>query len=104
MIRKRRGRGEGAVFQRGDGRWTASLSLGYDSRGKRKRRVVYGKSKQGVQEKLRSLYNQADTPRELEQLTIEGYLQKWLSWSSRPLNTVHLSPTNTTWKIISCLT
>jgi integrase len=76
--RKRRGRGEGGVYQRADGRWTASLSLGLDQRGKRKRRVVYGESKADVQAKLRALYNKADAPRELERLTVEQYLAKWL--------------------------
>lgn len=78
MTRKRRGRSEGAVYQRADGRWIGSVSLGYDSGGKRKRRVVYGKNKQDVQVKLRELFNMADTPRELNRLTVEVYLTKWL--------------------------
>jgi len=53
MARKRRGRGEGAVFQRADGMWTCSLSLGYDEHGKRKRRTFYRATKSEVQQKLR---------------------------------------------------
>src|SRR5438128_12137394 len=53
MPRSRRGRGEGSIYQRGDGIWTTSISLGYDGNGKRLRRVLYGDSKAEVQQKLR---------------------------------------------------
>ena len=44
--RARRGRGEASIFQReSDGRWVASLSLGFDADGKRKRKTVYGSTK-----------------------------------------------------------
>lgn len=55
MARKRRGRGEGGVYQRADGRWTAAVSLGFGQDGKRRRRVVYGRTKQEVLEKLREV-------------------------------------------------
>jgi integrase len=78
--RKRRGRGEGGIYQRGDGPWCASLSLGYDGNGKRKRRTVYGDTKQEVQEKLRKL--QADAAGgmlcEVRQVTVRQYLERWL--------------------------
>jgi integrase len=53
--RKRRGRGEGGIYQFPDGRWSANLSLGYDSNGKRRRKVVYGDTKQEVVDKLKAL-------------------------------------------------
>lgn len=52
MARKRRGRREGGIYQRADGLWVASVSLGYSPTGKRRRKVVYGKTKAEVQEKL----------------------------------------------------
>lgn len=55
MARKRRGRGEGGVFQRADGRWTAEVSLGYDERGRRRRKTLYGKTKAEVMAKLGEL-------------------------------------------------
>jgi integrase len=55
MARKRRGRGEGGLFQRADGQWTGSVSLGYAEDGKRRRKVVYGATKQEVREKLHKL-------------------------------------------------
>ena len=53
--RARRGRSEGSIFQRGDGLWVATVSLGYNGAGKRQRRTVYGTTKREVQEKLDEL-------------------------------------------------
>lgn len=80
MTRRRRGRGEGAIFQRADGLWTASLSLGYNHNGKRIRRVVYGESKQEVQEKLRHLQTDASLGRltDADKPTLSDYLSRWL--------------------------
>src|SRR3954468_9564648 len=55
MPRKRRGRGEGSIYQEADGRWTASVSFGYDGKGKRRRRKVRGKTKGEVQARLAAL-------------------------------------------------
>src|SRR5262249_53804000 len=56
----RRGRGEGSIQQLEDGRWKAWLSLGKTAVGKRRRKAVYGKTKQEVQKKLRELLGQRD--------------------------------------------
>ncbi|MBL8794302.1 MAG: tyrosine-type recombinase/integrase family protein, partial [Planctomycetia bacterium] len=81
MQRKRRGRSEGSIYQRADGVWTASISLGYDDVGKRKRRVVYGESKREVQEKLRDLQNNAADGQlpEVGKLTVGQHLRSWLA-------------------------
>jgi integrase len=78
--RSRRGRGEGAVYQRGDGLWTASVSLGYDGDGKRKRRTVYDKTKAEVAKKLRKLQTSVDAGRvpETSALTLGQFLDLWL--------------------------
>lgn len=55
MARKRRGRGEGGIQLRQDGRFEGRISLGYNGAGKRIRKTVYGKSKAEVQKKLRDL-------------------------------------------------
>lgn len=39
---KRRGNGEGSIYRRSDGKWCATLAVGYDQNGKRKRRYLYG--------------------------------------------------------------
>jgi integrase len=78
--RARRGRGEGAIYQRGDGLWTACVSLGYDGDGKRQRRVVYGATKQEVQTKLNKLQRDgAGVLGEADKLTVGQYLDRWLT-------------------------
>jgi integrase len=81
MARKRRGRGEGAIFQREDnGLWVSTISLGYDGNGKRRRRTLYGKTKDEVQKKLRKLQDETDRGRipEASRLTVGQFLDNWL--------------------------
>src|SRR5262249_53402977 len=82
MSRKRRGRGEGGIFQRKkDGLWVATASLGYrivDGRRKRKRRTFYGRTKREVQDKLRKQYDTPDIAVETQRLTVETYRARWL--------------------------
>jgi integrase len=54
----RRPRGEGSVYRRADGRWVASLDLGFTPGGKRRRKVLYGRTQPEVREKLRKARNQ----------------------------------------------
>lgn len=91
MARRRRGRGEGAIYQRADGLWAGSCSLGYDDHGKRKRRVVYGATKQEVQEKLRQLQTDHALGRltDADKFTVADYLTLWLEQTAR----VKVSPT-----------
>jgi integrase len=49
---RRRGRGEGGLRQKTDGRWEASIDLGYVG-GKRCRKFVYGRTKADALDKLR---------------------------------------------------
>jgi integrase len=79
-MRKRRGRGEGAIFQRGDGIWTASLRLGYDGT-KARRRTVYGKTKSEVQEKLLNLQQQRGLIQHLDskRITFGEFADRWLN-------------------------
>jgi hypothetical protein len=50
---KRRGHGEGGIYQReSDGKWCASVDLGFVN-GKRRRKVVYGKTRKEVADKLK---------------------------------------------------
>jgi integrase len=50
MARKRNA-GEGSIFERSDGRWSAQLNLGRES-GKRRRRYIYGATAAEVQDAL----------------------------------------------------
>lgn len=86
MARKRRGRDEGSVFQRSDGRWVARLSLGYGTNGRRKQRTVYGATKKEVQEKLLKLQGQkaTGTISDPSRQTVSEYLDSWIENDVRP--------------------
>lgn len=77
---KRRGHGEGSIHQRADGRWVATVELGYVN-GKRKRKYVYGETRREVSEELSKL---RQAIREGRMAAVDGkmnlatYLDKWL--------------------------
>jgi integrase len=54
MSRRRRGPGDGTIYQRANGLWCAQLSFTLPT-GKRVRRTVYGRTRAEVQRKLRDL-------------------------------------------------
>lgn len=56
---KRRGHGEGSIYQRKDGRWAGVLDLGWVA-GRRDRRYVYAKTRREVAGKLRELQKLVD--------------------------------------------
>ena len=86
MSTKRRGRGEGAIFQRADGVWCATITIGYDAVGKRRRRTVYGPTKEEVRKQLTELHTQAlhGGVSQPTQLTVAQYLTRWLEDVARP--------------------
>ena len=101
--RARRGRGEASIFQReSDGRWVASLSLGFDADGKRKRKTVYGSTKKQVQDELRKIQIQAATGSipQAGMMTVAALLDDWLDamksawavWDSRIPPSAHPKP------------
>jgi len=76
----KRGHGEGTIYHRSDGRWSATLRLEYG-----RRKVLYGRTRAEVQTKLRQLQ------RDREQGVIVGapsvsvanYLARWLDEAAR---------------------
>ena len=80
----KRAHGEGTISKRPDGTWEGKVSLGYDNEGKRKRKTVYGRTRQEVKGKLDSLKRQitngtfSDT-----KLTVKDYLEQWVTEKSR---------------------
>lgn len=54
----RRGNREGSIYKRKDGLWCGAVSLGYDPQGKLIRKVIYGKTRQEVSEKIAKLLNE----------------------------------------------
>jgi integrase len=78
--RTRRGRSEGSVYRRGDGRWCGVVSLGVHG-GKRIRRVVYGADKSEALGKLRDLQLRTDSGQlpDSAAVTVEVWLNRWLA-------------------------
>ncbi len=77
---KRRGNGEGAIYQReSDGKWVATVDLGWVN-GKRKRKVVYGKTRKEVGDKLKALHHDQTSGVNLtsHQQTVKQFLEHWL--------------------------
>jgi integrase len=89
MARKRRGRGEGSVFEREDGQWVGSISLGYVESGKRKRKTVYGATKQEVMDKLDKLRGDARVGNlpDAGGMTVGQLLDRWLQSSKSKTET-----------------
>jgi integrase len=81
----KRGHGEGNIRKRPDGRWEARVTVGVDSRGRQRRRSVYGNSRAEVAEEL----TRAQTDRiegiliEPRTLRLGKYLETWLEAVSR---------------------
>jgi integrase len=91
MSRKRRGRGEGSIFQRSDGLWVGTVSLGFGADKKRRRKTVYGATKKEVTDallKLRVEYAVGEMA-DPQSMTMEGWLTQWLECTAR----VKTSPT-----------
>lgn len=84
----KRAHGEGTISKRPDGTWEGKVSLGYDGEGRRKRKTVYGRTRQEVKGKLDELKRQiaggtfTDT-----KLTVKDYLEEWLKEKAH-----HLKP------------
>lgn len=76
--RVRRHRGEGALYQRADGRWVAAIDLGLVA-GKRVRRTVTGPTKQAVQTKRNELRRKLDLGVLPAKTTTGEWLEHWMT-------------------------
>ena len=83
---KRRGNGEGTLYQRPDGRWVGTVTIGRDAVGKLLRRTVYGKTKGEANEKMIRLQsNKLDgTLASSLKTTVAAFLTTWLDNTARP--------------------
>ena len=82
----RRGRGEGSVTRRADGRWMARVDLGWQD-GKRCRKTLYGRTKREVQGKLREAVQRLEhglrpVP---EQESVGAFMRRWLEFKQGQL-------------------
>jgi site-specific recombinase XerD len=79
MSPRRRGHGEGSIYRRPDGRWAATIDLGWHG-GKRRRKFLYGKTRAEVARKLATSL-QAHRDGQVfgdERTTVEQFLSAWL--------------------------
>ncbi len=76
----RRANGEGSVYKRGDGIWTASLTY-RDEQGQSKRRVVYGRSQAEARAKMKEARQRLDdgAPVKDTAMTLAVWLDEWIS-------------------------
>lgn len=74
MVRKRRGKGEGSIYRRADGRWVGQFEVNG------KRRYVSGKSRAEVAKRLTKAIAERDAGIifDAEGLTVGEYLARWL--------------------------
>ena len=103
MPRSRRGRGEGGVYQReSDGLWVATVSLGYDEHGKRRRLTAYGATKKEALDKLDEKKGRAKQGivADADRLTMKDFLNRWLGLV-KPKVAPHL--VNRSLKLIGCV-
>lgn len=78
----KRGANEGSIYKRADGRWAATINLGWQD-GKRKRKTFYAKTRREVQEQLTKALSehQKALPIMSERLTTGQFLDSWLAES-----------------------
>ena len=91
---KRRGSGEGSIYQVADGRWRAEVSCGYKMDGKPKRKILYGATRLEVSEALKRTLTQQQQGMNVapQRLTVAQCLTDWLE------NTVRLKNRETTYR------
>jgi integrase len=79
MNTRRRGKGEGSITKRPDGRWVARVDLGWQG-GKRRRKAVYGRTRREVADKLPKVLRdvQQGAPLPDERQTVAQFLTRWL--------------------------
>jgi integrase len=78
MARKKRGNGEGTIYRRKNGGWATQYTV-YTAKG-RKRKTIYGKTRQEVAAKLAKALSDRDsgTVYEVTKVTVGEYLDSWL--------------------------
>jgi len=82
MAGKRRGRGDGTVYQRPDGYWVGQIDLGWltdrDGKRKRKRKSVTGPTRKDVLAKMRTARRELEAGVLADDMTVERWLNYWL--------------------------
>jgi Arm DNA-binding domain len=80
---KRRSRGEGGLhFDSRSQRWIATVTVGYDGRGKRRNRTASGKTKTEAKEKLKEMLRDLDDGLGIapHSYTVANAVEDWLTY------------------------
>ena len=85
MAKRKRGANEGSIYRMQDGRWRAAISVGWKN-GKRVRKVLTGKTRRDVSERLTGLLRsqQLGLPVAPEKQTVGQFLARWLEDIAKP--------------------
>jgi len=82
---RKRGQGEGSIFQRSDGRWCAAMVVGYRD-GRPRRKHFYGETRSDVADRLtRALQElqQGIIPAD-DRIKLDAFLDQWLEDTVKP--------------------
>jgi len=80
-VAKQRGNSEGSIYKRQDGRWAASVDLGFID-GKRVRKAFYGATRKAVSAKLTTALGRQQRGAVVntnDQISVGAYLDRWLA-------------------------
>ena len=85
MSARRRGRGEGSICQRSDGRWMGRVDLGWRD-GKRRSKAIYGLTRRAVSDRIGEITRAARDGSiiEDERQTVAQFLARWVDDVARP--------------------
>ena len=85
MTRRRRGRGEGSIYKRADGRWAGAVTVGY-RQGTQERKTIYGRTRKEVQDRIHAVLQRQSQGISLpgERQTVGDFLTHWLKFVAKP--------------------
>jgi integrase len=85
MRNRKRGNGEGTIYQGGNGYWLAQITIGYDEHGRQKRKTFSGSTRAAVAEKMKTYLHdqQIGMLSETNKVTVSQYIDHWLSMKQR---------------------
>jgi integrase len=88
MAERRRAKGEGSVYQRGDGLWIGALTVGYTANGRQKRKTVSAHTQKEALKNLRAAQRQVDEglPPSNDTIVVSQLLERWLKHKRRRLS------------------
>ena len=81
VTKTKRTNGEGSIFQRrSDGKWVGSITIGYDEKGRQKKKIIYGKNQTDVAKKLSEISGRIknNSYEIIEHKTFGELMSEWL--------------------------